>query len=205
MNKFQFPTVDYPNELEADIYIYDLVNNIDTPLIQTAFWEQQPDWSKYNDIITYDSYRNSLTDLYKKPVVGGAEFCITSQGPHYDYRPNWCFEDTKILFYMEVVNGQLWIINSTGGTAMQLTFSPGLKFDPDISSDDVMVVYCKDNYGNYDIYSCPFAELGQIDVVPTSLGNIKALYAGEQPAKASPPPAVEAEPPRGGLPVMPYH
>ena len=195
---------DIPFDLQADIYIYDLNNNTDTPLIQTSFLEQVPDWSSNGNIIAYSSYRYSLTDIYTKPAFGGSELLVTTQGPHDDCSPNWCFNDSKVLFNENVVNGQLWLVDSAGGTATQLTFTLGLKFCPNISSDNVMVAYCKDNYGNYDIYSCPFDELGQIGVVPTSLGNIKALYAGEQPAMNPPTNTVKAKTPRSWLSPYPH-
>ena len=194
-------------EIYSDIYIHDIDSGTDTPLILTARTEFDPRWSKYNDIVAYTSDRPYATyyNIYTKPAFGGEEFFVTSQGPSTDYRPNWCNNDSQILFdYYNDPGRTIWIINSNGGIATQLTTYPPSRFYADISQDNIMVAYNKITGFNYDIWSCPFAELGQIDVVPTSLGNIKALYAGEQPAKASPPPAVEAEPPRGGLPAILY-
>ena len=60
--------------------------------------------------------------------------------------------DTQIAF---VYGGDIWVIPKSGGTAIQVTHSPGEESWPRFSPDGKSIAYTASYNGNQDIYVMP--------------------------------------------------
>ncbi len=60
--------------------------------------------------------------------------------------------DTQITF---VYGGDVWIVSKTGGTAIQVTHSPGEESWPRFSPDGKFIAYTASYHGNNDVYVIP--------------------------------------------------
>jgi tricorn protease len=60
--------------------------------------------------------------------------------------------DTQIVF---VYGGDIWIMPKTGGTAVQVTHSPGEESWPRFSPDGKEIAYTASYNGNQDVYVMP--------------------------------------------------
>src|SRR5512136_73661 len=60
--------------------------------------------------------------------------------------------DTQIVF---VYGGDIWIMPKTGGTAIQVTHSPGEESWPKFSPDGREIAYTASYGGNQDVYVMP--------------------------------------------------
>ncbi len=62
--------------------------------------------------------------------------------------------DNQIAF---VYGGDIWIVDKTGGTATQVTHSPGEESWPRFSPDGSEIAYTASYNGNQDVYVMPAA------------------------------------------------
>jgi len=60
--------------------------------------------------------------------------------------------DTQITF---VYGGDIWVMSKTGGTAIQVTHSPGEESWPRFSPDGKSIAYTASYNGNLDVYVMP--------------------------------------------------
>ncbi|MEM1327206.1 MAG: PDZ domain-containing protein [Bacteroidota bacterium] len=62
--------------------------------------------------------------------------------------------DDKIVF---VYGGDIWLVEKEGGTAMQITHSPGEESYPRFSPDGKTIAYTASYQGNMDVYTLPLS------------------------------------------------
>ncbi len=60
--------------------------------------------------------------------------------------------DTRITF---VYGGDIWVMPKSGGTALQVTHSPGEESWPRFSADGKFIAYTASYNGNQDVYVIP--------------------------------------------------
>jgi Tol biopolymer transport system component len=143
--------------------------------ILSGFW--CPAWSPDGTRIAL-SYQDVNTGSYRLgiiPAQGGNVTPITSNGFDAFY-PCWSPDSTKIAFQRDINDSEksdIYIIPAVGGLMTRVTNDGFNNLNPTWSPDGRCIAFSSNRYGNEDIY---VIDLSIVDVEPSTLGNIKALY-----------------------------
>lgn len=133
-------------------------------LTDNTHWDLYPNWSPDGTEFIYLSWRDSTLDIYKMDSDGGNQRLLYDSGGH-DADIDWVGD--QVVFTRD---SQIWIMNSDGTEAEQLTDPPNAgvwgdavlpfgDYDPRISPDESLVVFERmvddsSQHGNYELYIC---------------------------------------------------
>ncbi|WP_189663017.1 S41 family peptidase [Polaribacter sp. IC073] len=96
-------------------------------------------------------------------------FALFSQkgAVHFTLKPTLTPDGSEVIFSYQ---GDLWKVNSNGGTTFRLTAMDGTETDPSVSPDGKWLAFSSNQYGNYDVYIMPLKG-GEITQLTFHQGN----------------------------------
>lgn len=146
----------------SEIYTINIDGSDLTRLTDNTHWDLYPNWSPDGSEFLYLSWRDSTLDIYKMDADGGNQRLLYDSGGH-DADIDWVGD--RIVFTRD---SQIWIMNSDGSEAVQLTdpenagvwgdaVLPFGDYDPRISPDETLVVFERmvddsSKHGNYELF-----------------------------------------------------
>jgi dipeptidyl aminopeptidase/acylaminoacyl peptidase len=133
-----------------------------TRITNNTFWDLYPNWGPDGANFLFLSWRNSTLDIYTMESNGDNQRLLYDSGGH-DADIDWV--GNRIVFTRD---SQIWIMNSDGTGATQLTDPPDAgvwgeavlpfgDYDPRISPDESMIVFERmvddsSPHGNYELF-----------------------------------------------------
>jgi len=146
----------------SEIYTMNIDGTELTRLTDNDGWDLYPNWSPDGSEFVFLSWRDSSLDIYKMDADGGNQMLLYDSGVH-DADLDWVGD--HIVFTRD---SQIWMMNSDGTDAHQLTDPPNAgvwgdsvlpfgDYDPRISPDGLLVVFERlvddmTEHGNYELY-----------------------------------------------------
>ena len=154
-----------------DVWMYDLTRETWSRFTSTgnnAF----PLWAPDGRTLTYVSDKNSLDNMYRRSLDGGAEErLLTSDRPNYPF--SWSRDGVLMFVSISLRSAQdLWILR-TGAERKATPFleTPFVEGAPALSPDGRWVAYVSGESGRSEIHVMPFLGSGEKLTISTEGGN----------------------------------
>ncbi len=120
----------------------------------------QPAWSPDGRMLAFTSHRSGDSDIWLLPATAVSESTQPQEPPRnltnhpaWDYSPAWSPSGQSIVFVSERDGDpEIFIQNSEGDTAIQLTFNEGLDHRPAWSPDGKYIAFAAVRNGAEEIY-----------------------------------------------------
>ena len=138
-----------------------------TQITVSTRFDIHADWSPDGSTIAYAVPLTGTNDISLIPAAGGTPTTLEADSLANDRFPDWSPDGSMIAFTKD---GDIYVIPSTGGTAVQITTDPAADAHPTWSPDGTMIGFLSSRSGNNDIWVIP-ATGGVATQLTTDPGN----------------------------------
>jgi serine/threonine-protein kinase len=164
--------------INEKIWIYDVVRDIQTPLISVGSFNRFPSWTPDNKKVTFQSYSSGFYNIYWKRIDGIGEAELLISGENIQAGGTWSNDGTLFAFYEIHPTNQrdICIYTTRDSTATTFLNTPDDESTPAISPDGKWIAYTSDRTGQYEIYISPYPGPGREERISTQGGD-QAVWA----------------------------
>jgi Tol biopolymer transport system component len=167
--------VETMENVNLDIWVYDLERGARTRLTKHPATEILPVWSPDSGRLAFSSYRPGNIDVYMTPADGsGGDNAIVS-GPANERVSDWSSDGRRILYsLLTAENGfDIWYAEESGGEWKLMPFlqTGSHEYSAKLSPDGRYVAYISDETGRDEIYVRPFPAGERKWPISTNGGN----------------------------------
>jgi dipeptidyl aminopeptidase/acylaminoacyl peptidase len=155
----------------GDIWLLDVARGLLSRFTSDPTLEGDPVWSSDSRRLVYTSSRSGQTDLFEKPIGGGAEtLLVASDEPKY---PEDWSSDGRYIIYLSPIGGRrFWALPMVDDRRpFIIVDTPFAKDEPHFSSDGRWLAYYSDESGRAEVYVQPFPGPGERVRVSTDGGS----------------------------------
>jgi Tol biopolymer transport system component len=142
-----------------DIYIYPFEPNaVAAPLITSAFFDTNPQYSRDGRRIAFSSDRsNERTEVWLANADGTAVTRLTRGPGRHQGSPRWSPDERTIAFDSQAADGRwdIWTIGIDGSGLRQITRGLADENMPSWSRDGQFLYYGSNRTGRYEIWRVP--------------------------------------------------
>ena len=144
----------------SNLWVYDLLRQVRTPITFTKFDHGSPIWSVDGKQLIFASKRKYYTIARTEPSGGGSEQPLFDAGT--DSWPLDLSNDGRYLLYGQGINigrskSQLWVYPTKGdGSPYRLLTGDSVETDGQFSPDGRWVAYVSNLAGREEVYVVPF-------------------------------------------------
>jgi Tol biopolymer transport system component/TolB-like protein/tetratricopeptide (TPR) repeat protein len=155
----------------SDIFIYTIATDTIEPVVESPFFDSDPNFSPDGKSVAYASDIDGNFELYTKVLATGEVRRLTNS-PAHDSFPSYSPDGTQIVFNSdrEKENNDVYLMNADGSGVRKITDSPGWDAAPPNtwSRDGTQLLILSDRQGPESVYIInidPFApELVSADI-----------------------------------------
>jgi Tol biopolymer transport system component len=162
-----------PVDGNTDLWTLDIARGILERFTSDSGLESHPLWSPDSSRMVFQRFTNNRGDIYVKPVDGGTEQLVLSNGLG-NIPTDWSTDGTYILYKQGTVLGASWDILAMridgDRKPIPVAQTPADEREGQFSPDGKWVAYQSDETGQFEIYIQPFQRSGRRERVSPNGG-----------------------------------
>jgi Tol biopolymer transport system component len=165
----------------ADIWLHDLVRDVRTRFTFDSADDRSPLWSPDDSSIVFSSARNSVGEIYQRPVSGqGGATLLNTPGTNISLT-DWSHDGRWVLFSSLAPGDQgwdLWALDMQTSVAEPILDGPFNESSGRLSPDGRWLSFTSDESGDFEVYVQSFPDANGRWMVSTEGGN-EAYWRGD--------------------------
>jgi serine/threonine protein kinase len=144
---------------DTDLYRFRLDSTRTSPLVQSTFFELQPQYSPDGRRIVFASWRSGQFDIWVADAEGSNPMRLTRGPGRSQGYPGWSPDGQSVVFDSQADDGRVtvWTIHGDGSGLRQVTHGPGDDITPSWSRDPRFIYFVSNRTGRHEVWRVPFA------------------------------------------------